>query len=116
MTSVRSSYPAKDSRGTSTKTRIETYCVHFIAHFLIYIREAHPLKQGLKHAVAPLPLCGSIDSRGTSTKTRIETYCISHDTVFVFLHIREAHPLKQGLKLIIHNILPHTLKFERHIH
>gem|GEM_PF-4698895 len=36
------------SRGTSTKTRIETI-IHFFTLFAIsIIREAHPLKQGLK--------------------------------------------------------------------
>ena len=45
-----------DSRGTSTKTRIETQnsATEYITTGTI--QEAHPLKQGLKHAVVPARL------------------------------------------------------------
>ena len=60
------------------------------------IREAHPLKQGLK-LVCPYALFFRQDSRGTSIKTRIETQRISLNPCYLSI-IREAHPLKQGLK------------------
>ncbi len=67
---------ASYSRGTSTKTRIETStylstpirCVRSRI-----IQEAHPLKQGLKLTIALIIEC--------------------------YQSIQEAHPLKQGLKL-----------------
>ncbi len=60
------------SRGTSTKTRIETYDINSL----------YP---------------SVMDSRGTSTKTRIETWLYNYNIPKVFT-IQEAHPLKQGLK------------------
>ncbi len=81
-----------DSRGTSTKTRIETYVVTDHGTPASQIREAHPLKQGLKPADKTI----SFDITDT---------------------IREAHPLKQGLKLhVVICILVKQNLFERHIH
>ncbi|WP_408735448.1 hypothetical protein [Candidatus Methanoperedens sp. BLZ2] len=61
-----------NSRGTSTKTRIETYyaCCHSLSSI---IQEAHPLKQGLKLQEVIKAEPENDYSRGTSTKTRIET-------------------------------------------
>ncbi len=39
---------SRDSRGTSTKTRIETIGMNVISAIRRIIQEAHPLKQGLK--------------------------------------------------------------------
>ncbi len=61
------------------------------------IREAHPLKQGLKLEVMNLINNDKTNSRGASIKTRIETNI--HSAVCQNQYqIREAHPLKQGLK------------------
>jgi len=92
------------------------------SNLLLRIREAHPLKQGLKQIISSNNhICGN-NSRGTSTKTRIETNSSLHPARQLFhsrgtstktrietpktqypcyfrLPIREAHPLKQGLKL-----------------
>ncbi len=64
--------PTPDSRGTSTKTRIETSRSH-LSNILGLIQEAHPLKQGLKHLEGML-------------------------YISMMYLIQEAHPLKQGLK------------------
>ena len=54
------------------------------------IREAHPLKQGLKHSAL--------------------------EDGALFSPIREAHPLKQGLKRIEPAGTIARILFERHIH
>ncbi len=51
------------------------------------IREAHPLKQGLKPCYLSMTISTNNNSRGTSTKTRIETYGIWLD-MFKILHSR----------------------------
>ncbi len=61
----------RNSRGTSTKTRIETVPRRCFRSSGI-IQEAHPLKQGLKPYV--------VNELGN------------------WIAIQEAHPLKQGLK------------------
>ncbi|WP_408735450.1 hypothetical protein [Candidatus Methanoperedens sp. BLZ2] len=86
------------SRGTSIKTRIETIADGYIADAVNAIREAHPLKQGLKHVFWLIPKPDKHYSRGTSIKTRIETVVLCVVLLKV-IAIREAHPLKQGLKL-----------------
>ena len=45
--------------------------IHLVKGWLI--REPHPLKQGLKHAPAASDIAQTDDSRATSIKTRIET-------------------------------------------
>ncbi len=66
-------WTGKDSRGASTKTRIETAELGFAFFVSGFIQEAHPLKQGLKLQPG-LVSKGVIEhSRGASTKTRIET-------------------------------------------
>ncbi len=71
-----------NSRGTSTKTRIETAEQVEEKAVNLAIQEAHPLKQGLK----PGFLAASIKR----------------------IPIQEAHPLKQGLKQIIFRSPPRT--------
>ncbi len=68
-------YLEYNSRGTSTKTRIET-CLMSQGNLAGVIQEAHPLKQGLKLDAPAETDNAPVHSRGTSTKTRIET--ISH--------------------------------------
>ena len=104
-----------NSRGTSTKTRIETSIFTAIPSLGQPIQEAHPLKQGLKQIFSCLFIGAYLDSRGTSTKTRIETWC--YDIHIQLKPIQEAHPLKQGLKhcqLFRHKTK--SIKFKRHIH
>ncbi len=79
-----------DSRGTSTKTRIETYVVTDHGTPASQIREAHPLKQGLKQVLTGSNDTVTAHSRGTSTKTRIETYfpfLMLHSQVLFERHI-----------------------------
>ncbi len=62
-----------DSRGASTKTRIETGIGKACLQFREWIQEAHPLKQGLKPCMSVAFALIAANSRGASTKTRIET-------------------------------------------
>ncbi len=96
MYAVYLCYWGGNSRGTSTKTRIETDCLfEYIQR--PEIQEAHPLKQGLKLGGEKMNSPNCQYSRGTSTKTRIETMSERYNTPEK-LEIQEAHPLKQGLK------------------
>ncbi len=62
-----------NSRGASTKTRIETARGAPCMTGCVVIQEAHPLKQGLKQEIGSTMGYDAFDSRGASTKTRIET-------------------------------------------
>ena len=79
-----------NSRGTSIKTRIET-----IIYFMIRIVRI-------------------LNSRGTSIKTRIETW--QAQATRSYRQIQEAHPLKQGLKPLTTGANPVLMLFKRHIH
>ncbi len=66
---------SRGRRGTSIKTRIETFCI------ILIIRQSE-------------------SRRGTSIKTRIETLFVIVQLI-TFEYVAEELPLKQGLKLLI---------------
>ncbi len=79
-----------NSRGTSTKTRIETDN-RFAMLLSEVIQEAHPLKQGLKLEGRLFVFATPYHSRGTSTKTRIETGHIPCNFAILNLFKRHIH-------------------------
>ena len=104
------------SRGDSIKTRIETELGVGIVGVVVKVREAIPLKQGLKHRYVSVCIMALGGSRGDSIKTRIET----DNAAIIQLRrdlVREAIPLKQGLKLPGQGgVREGRLLFERRFH
>ncbi len=94
---------AQDSRGASTKTRIETLVRLQDVSGSFYSRGAST-KTRIETMTLDTAFCKTSHSRGASTKTRIETTWLIPIRRSAF--IQEAHPLKQGLKLPANVITP----------
>ena len=84
-------------RGTSSKTRIETWQVVLVIIQYQLVAEGLPVKQGLKHELAEIVLPLVISCRGTSSKTRIETSWRQLQKC-IHIAVAEGLPVKQGLK------------------
>ena len=91
-----STKPSKCSGKTSTKTRIETYEVRISDFPHAWVRERHPLKQGLKQWLALIVF----HTKNVRERHPLKQGLKRNWRVFlgVFNGVRERHPLKQGLK------------------